>query len=230
MNLTEQALGYEYESEHVVTMGFIKFARAPTRELSVLAEAAAPCQPSPVLTVLEVASVIRPPTLPVLEDALANLLANRTPQDQQAAQIIYDDLDSSFYDRFQLSPMAPPASAESDSESDSLEELTSAFCSSPGLPSRRVPSRPSRPSRPSNRLDLLSPIYETPYRPIPALPAYDIIEFPRDNPMNETVEWLLEEANDTNYNTENMPLLAASYDFNCTCCNNPVKIELFYHQ
>jgi hypothetical protein len=178
MNLPEQAL--EYESEQLVDLAICYFEGAGQMSH----------------------------TLTVLEDAVANLLANGTPEDQQVAQIVHNDILHNFY------TLAPPASVESETESESEEELNAAFCSSPV-------GRPPRLSRP---LNLMEPVYQTPYRPLPPLPIYDIIEFPIADPLDETIEWVIEEARDENNNNR----LAARYDFTCDCCNYPVRIELFY--
>jgi hypothetical protein len=174
MNLPEQAL--EYDSEHEVNLAICFFEGAGQQI----------------------------PTLTVLEDAVANLLANGTPEDHQVVRIIHDDLYT----------LAPPASVESESESDSEEELNAAFCLSPV----------GRPPRLSRSLNLLSPVYVTPNRPPPPMPQYDIIEFPLANPMDETIEWVIEVAHDAVIVNQ----LAARYDFTCDCCNYPVRIELFY--
>ena len=67
MNLPEQAL--EYESEQLVDLAICYFEGAG--------------QTSHTLT--------------VLEDAVANLLANGTPEDQLVAQIVHNDILHNFY-------------------------------------------------------------------------------------------------------------------------------------
>ena len=173
MSQPEQAL--EYESEYVVNMCICYFE----------------------------GGVHSNPTLSVLESALSNLITSGTPEDQQVARIIRDDL-------YSMIPVNSPASVESehDYESESEDELNRALISSPV-------------SAPTRRVNLLSPIYETPYRPLPPFPSYEVIES-SPNSMDETIEWA-EDAFDAD-----MCRVAARYDTFCSCCNHTVKIELFH--
>jgi hypothetical protein len=136
-----------------------------------------------------------------LEAAVANLLTHGSPGDQQVARLVRADL-AAFH--------KPPASVESDDEfeSESESELNTAFCSSPAI-------------HPPRCINLASPIYETPARPMPPLPLCVVPEGDESNPLDESIEWA-EDAFD-----DQMCRIAARYDTYCSCCNYPVKIEIF---
>jgi hypothetical protein len=157
------------------------------------------------------------PTLSELENALDNLLESGDSQDQLVARIIQDDL-------YLMIPANTQASDydECDIESESEEELNTAFNSTP------IPPFTTR----------ISPVFDTPLRQPPSIPLVKQ-ESDRwtmenwsgwtDDQLDDTIEWA-EDAFDAQaciLAAKYDNVVAASYDTLCKCCNKPINVMFF---